>query len=368
MTKIFYDHQIFSSQRYGGISRYFEYLMCGIEESERVDYKLGVLKSNNYYIRNEKQLLSNSIFNPLFKTTADLIKRNNSYCKYLLKKDNFSIFHPTYYSPYFLKYLKKPLVITIHDMTYEALPQFFLSDDPIPYYKRLLMERADKIIAISETTKQDILKYSKISEGKIEVIYHGMDLNTPKYEDIPTLPKEYILFVGARWSYKNFHMVANAFKILSTKYNDLQLVLAGGGPLSYGDSEFLMRNNILDKTVQISATDEQLNTIYKNALCFIYPSLYEGFGLPILEAFKNNCPVLLSDCSCFQEIAGDAANYFDHKSLESLVNEIEKMIINKSFASNFVLNGNSKLLEYPIEKCVSKTINFYRSISDYTMQ
>ena len=363
MTKVFYDHQIFTEQVFGGISRYFKYLIDGIKSTSDFDYKLGVLNSKNYYIRDEKQLLSQPLFQSLFKTQEKLIKRNNSYCKYLVKQNDFSICHPTYFNPYFLKYLKKPLVITVHDMTYEALPQYFPSADPLPYYKRLLMDKAEKIIAISETTKEDILKYSNINADKIEVIHHGIDFTPPEYENVPELPANYILFVGARWSYKNFHLVASAFKILSKKYPDLKLVLAGGGALSFGDSEFLLRNGILDKTIQISATDEQLNTIYKNAACFIYPSLYEGFGLPVLEAFKNGTPVLLSDCSCFKEIAGNAANYFDHQSLDALVIETEKQINNKTLAEELGAAGKVKLMEYPIEKCVSKTIDLYRSIS-----
>jgi len=363
MLKVFYDHQIFTEQTYGGISRYFKYLIDGIKNTPDIDYLLGVLNSNNYYIRDEKQILSNSIFKPLFKTQEKLIKRNNSYSKYLVKKDDFSICHPTYFNPYFLKYLKKPLVITVHDMTYEALPQYFPSADPLPYFKRLMMDRAEKIIAISETTKADILKHSSIKENKIEVIHHGIDLNPSKYEHVPDLPEKYLLFVGARWSYKNFHMVADAFKILSVKHPDLKLVLAGGGSLTYGDSEFLMRNNILDKIVQISATDEQLNTLYKKAICFIYPSLYEGFGLPILEAFKNDCPVLLSDSSCFREIAGTAAHYFDPTSIDALTNKIEEIMENNTISLELINAGKKKLFDYPIEKCVSKTIDLYKSIS-----
>ena len=361
MLKILYDHQIFTEQIYGGISRYFKYLIDGITETEDINYKLGVLRAENYYIKDEYQPLKSSIFNPLFKTHERLVKYNNSYCKYLVKKNDFSILHPTYFNPYILESLKKPLVITVHDMTYEALPQFFSSSDPLPYYKRLLMEKAQKIIAISETTKADILKYSTIKENKIEVILHGIDLTTSEDVVIPNLPKKYVLFVGARWSYKNFHLAALAFKQLAHMHPDLKFILAGGGPLTYGDSEFLLRNKILDKTTQISASDAQLNTLYKNAVCLIFPSLYEGFGFPILEAFKNSCPVLLSDCSCFREIAGDAALYFDN-SLESLVGQLEKIIENPILHDKMASNGKIKLLHYPIEKCISKTLNLYQSI------
>lgn len=361
--KVLFDHQIFNRQRYGGISRYFANIYNAAKKSSNIEADIAILYSENYYIKNFDGILSNRLGRMLFSKASRCYKWNKQYSKYLINKNSFDVLHPTYFHPYFLKYLKKPLVITIHDMTYEAMPQYFPSTDALPYQKRLLMDRADKIIAISETTKSDILKYSNTKENKIEVIHHGIDLLLPKYEEVINLPTDYILFVGDRESYKNFHIVAQAFSILSLKYPNLKLVLAGGGTLTFGDSEFLLRNNILDNTIQISATDEQLNTLYKKAMCFIYPSLYEGFGLPILEAFKNNCPVLLSNCSCFQEIAGNAARYFDGYSLHSLVTELELVIESPSIRKEITDLGSGKLQEYSIEKCISKTIDVYKSIN-----
>lgn len=354
---------MFSRQRFGGISRYFANVYHTIQNTENIEAEISIINTNNEYVKELNGGLSKIFGNNLLKKARRNYKWNKRYSKYIVSKNNFDIFHPTYFNPYFLKHLKKPLIITVHDMIYEAMPQFFHSNDPLPYHKRLLMEKAEKIIAISETTKADILRYSNIKEDKIEVIYHGIDLNASKFQTVPNLPEEYILFVGDRESYKNFHIVADAFKTLLLKYPNLKLVLAGGGAITYGDSEYLRRNAILEKTIQISATDEQLNTIYSNAICFIYPSLYEGFGLPILEAFKNNCPVLLSNCSCFEEIAGNSAQYFEGQSLQSLVQQLELIIENPSIRKEMISLGNQKLLDYPMEKCVSQTIGLYKSIS-----
>ena len=361
--KVLFDHQMFSQQRYGGISRYFANIYNSIQNTTDIQASISVLHSKNYYIKDFDAILNNWIGNVLLAKKSRSNKWNKQYSKYLIGKNNFDVFHPTYFNPYFLKRLKKPLVVTVHDMIYEAMPEYFPSNDPLPYHKRLLMDRADKIIAISEITKADILKYSNVNEDKIEVIYHGIDLSTPNHQNVANLPKNYILFVGDREKYKNFHLLAEAFKIVSLKYDDLKFVLAGGGPITYGDSEFLRRHSILDKTIQLSASDEQLNTLYKNAICFVYPSLYEGFGLPILEAFKNNCPVLLSNCSCFEEIAGDAAQYFEGQSLEALVSKLTYIIENESTRKEMINLGDKKLLEYPIEKCVEQTIELYKTVS-----
>lgn len=362
MNRILFDHQIFTEQNLGGISRYFKHIIDGIKEIKEFDYKLGTLYSNNYYLRDEDLLLQSKLFRSLFKTPEKILKRNNSYTKFLIKQSNFDIFHATYYNPIFLKNLKKPLVVTVHDMTYEALPHLFTAHDPLPYNKRLLVERADKIIAISENTKNDLLKYLDIDENKIDIIHHGISTEQPKYEQIKNLPKRYILFVGTRVSYKNFYMLAEAFKILSEKDDDLSLVLAGGGELGLAEMEYLRRTDIIEKTMQISATDGELNTLYKNAICFVYPSLYEGFGLPILEAFKNNCPVLLSNCSCFPEVAGSAARYFEQQYLDSLVEELSLIIYDESIRLKMIELGKSRLVQFPIETCVEKTIETYKSL------
>ncbi|RZJ49550.1 MAG: glycosyltransferase family 1 protein [Flavobacterium sp.] len=360
--KVLFDHQMFSRQRYGGISRYFANIYQSIQNSENIQANISVLHTKNHYIENFPGILNNWAGNVLLSKPSRNYKWNKQYSKYLVSKNNFDVFHPTYFNPYFLKHLKKPFVLTIHDMIYEALPHYFPSNDALPYHKRLLMERAEKIIAISEVTKVDILKYSNINEDKIQVIHHGIDLDNLNYQDVSNLPENYILFVGDREKYKNFHLLAEAFKAVSLKNPHIKLVLAGGGAITFGDSEFLRRHNILEKTIQISATDEQLNTIYKKAICFVYPSLYEGFGLPILEAFKNDCPVLLSNCSCFEEIARDAAQYFDGQSLPSLVSKLELIIESASTREKLVIKGREKLLAYPIDKCISKTIDVYKSI------
>ncbi|MFN0291788.1 glycosyltransferase family 4 protein [Pedobacter helvus] len=360
--KILFDHEIFSKQRYGGISRYFANIYHTLQNTDNHEARISTFCTHNYYIDEINSGVGRFLGNTLLKKERRNYRWNKRYSKYLISKNEFDVFHPTYFNTYFLKHLNKPFVLTVHDMIYEIFPEYFPSHDPLPYHKRILMNKAEKIIAISETTKADILRYSDVTENKIEVIHHGIDFNPLEYQNVPNLPEEYILFVGERTQYKNFHIVASAFKEISLKYPNLKLVLAGGGPIKYGDSEFLMRNKILEKTIQISATDKQLNTIYKNAICFVYPSLYEGFGLPILEAFKNNCPVLLSNCSCFEEIAGNAAAYFEAKSLQSLATKIEQMIEDAAFRKQMIALGSNKVLEYPIDDCISKTINLYKSI------
>jgi glycosyltransferase involved in cell wall biosynthesis len=359
--KICFDHQIFTTQKAGGISRYFKYLIDGIKNQENDRYLLSVLYSENIYLQPEDISSPIGKLKFLFNTQKKIAKRNKSYAKRLLQQNNFDVFHPTYFDPYYLPLVKKPTVVTVHDMTYEALPHLFPADDPTPYHKRLVMEKADKLIAISENTKADILKFTNIPEAKIEVIHHGIELHTPAYAEVKNLPTNYILFVGGRWSYKNFYLLVDAFTNLSKTYPDLFLILAGGGNLSYGDSEYLYRKKISDKVIHLNPTDPQLNTLYKNSKCFVYPSSYEGFGFPILEAFKNNCPVLLNNNACFKEIAGEAASYFEDNELESLITSLDSILNNQINTEEISLAAKQRLLKFPIQKCVDNTLSLYHS-------
>lgn len=365
MPKIFFDHQKFSTQKYGGISRYFANIIEEIKENKDFEYLLGLLNSQNHYIENEPQLLNNTLGNYILQSPSGRTKYkvNEWYCKHLLKKNDFDVFHPTYYDPYFIKYLKKPLVTTIHDMTYERLPEYFWVMDTLTTEKRLSVERADKIIAISETTKKDLLKYIDTDEKKIEVVYHGIDIETPlKFQEIADLPKDYLLFVGERNGYKNFYLLLNAFKKLTKLNPEIHLVLSGGGKLVGADLEIINRLKLKDKVHHYSVTDEQLNYLYSNTILFIYPSLHEGFGLPILEAYKAKCPMLLSDTECFKEIAQDTASFFSPYSEEDLIYQIEKLIADKKMRADLVEKGSKRLLDFPIEKSVKETLDIYKSV------
>lgn len=359
--KVLFDHQKFSTQKFGGISRYFANIIQAIKKNDDFEYQLGVLVSDNHYIQEERQLLNS--FKQLLSHPKRAYRINQLYSEYLLKSDRFNVFHPTYYDPYFLTKVKKPVVVTLHDMIYERLPEYFWGKDPLTYQKRLNLERADKIIAISETTKSDLLNFLSIDPSKIEVIYHGIDIETPLVTSaVKNLPENYILFVGVRGGYKNFYLFLNAFKQLSYKYPDLHVILAGGGSLEIAELEFLNRINLQAKVHHVNATDEELNFLYQNAKTFVYPSLHEGFGLPILEAFKARCSVILSDTDCFREIGKDAVAYFQPQEVDSLVEIMEKVITDSDFKNELILKGDIRLKDFPIEKSMEDTLAIYQSL------
>ncbi|GAB4025517.1 glycosyltransferase family 4 protein [Spirosoma koreense] len=365
MTKVFIDHQKFTTQKYGGISRYFANIIQGIKRTDTMTYQLGVLHAKNHYIQNEPLLMKGGLSDRVLSRNEryDYLL-NQFYCQRLLDKADFDVFHPTYYDPYFLKQLRKPLVITIHDMTYERLPEYFWAQDPLTHQKRLNISRADAIITISNTTRKDLLSFFDVDPKKVSVIYHGIDTDSPlPVQPVENLPKNYLLFVGDRSGYKNFYLFMNAFKQLAPRMPDLHVVLTGGGKLEIADREFLERLGLSDRVRHINATDEQLNYLYQNAQLFVYPSLYEGFGLPILEAFKARCPMLLSDTECFREVAVDAAAYFKPTDIDDLIDKLEKTLNDTTLKARLVQKGTERLAQFTLQKSIDETLDVYKSLA-----
>ena len=387
--KILYDHQIFYRQNYGGVSRYFCELMSRLSRDPSMELSIGLRYSQNENLRQFHQLdkyWSNrsdffsrtQLFSFIRKTThRDILSflLNNKILPIgqqesvkLLKRQNFDIFHPTYYDPYFLKYLeKKPFVLTIYDMIHEVYPAYFSPQDPTTIRKKQLIEKADGIIAISESTKKDIIKFFDIDPNKINVIYLGnpfenmMDQTQDKNSsNFSFSGKSFILFVGNRSSYKNFTFLIEGVATLLQKKSDLYVYCAGGGPFTPQESQVLKNLQILDKVLYIQPDDITMKNLYKNALAFIFPSLYEGFGLPVLEAFSSGCPVILSNTSSLPEIGGDAALYFDPYDSASLTDALKKIISDNTLRMQLILKGYERSKLFSWEKTANATKNVYK--------
>ncbi len=361
MINILLDHQTFDMQKFGGISRYFANIFHYSQTDSNLNAEISILKTNNFYLRDD-QFSKNPLTNYWLQKQSRHFKFNRKYSIQKIRENQFDILHPTYYDPYFLEHVKKPVVITVHDMIHELYPEFFNAYDEFTTFKRLTINRADHIIAISETTKRDLQKIFAIPDEKISVVYHGINIDLK-----PTLPKlailnsSYILYIGDRAGYKNFFRFLHAFKQTNAIHKDVHLVCTGS-PFNAIEKEFLIRNNIADKIIYVSASDEDLDALYQHALCYISPSLLEGFGFPILEAFTNTCLTLLSDTSCFREIAGDAALYFDPYSIDDITKVLLQAIEDSSLKPKMCARGNQQMLKFSLEKSMIETKAVYEKL------
>lgn len=302
---ILYDFQTFEIQRYGGISRYFYEI---IKRMDKKEVEVALMFSCNQYIK-KKDICNYYSFLPfrvfkLFKGVLRLLNR-----KHALKvlSDKQFLFHPTYYDTYYLTALgDRPLVLTVHDMIHEKFPQYFSEKDKTAEKKALLIARAQRVIAISNHTKNDLIELLHVDPEKIDVIYHGINPVKSTYIGL-SLPDSYILYVGERGRYKNYSRLLNVFIRLRIENKELRLVCTGK-PFRKHELETLKNLGLSNYVSYVDANDDELGQLYREACLFVYPSLYEGFGIPILEAYANECPVVLSRASCFPEVAEKLVN------------------------------------------------------------
>jgi glycosyltransferase involved in cell wall biosynthesis len=364
--KILYDHQTFTIQQYGGISRYFYEIIS--RNSINFEFELSCLFSNNVYLESHENKLANN-FLPnynFFGKTRFMKFVNETYSMRKIKGNNYDLFHPTYYSTYFLKHIgKKPFVVTFYDMIHEKFSNQFVElklDRSLFFNKIELIKRANKVIAISEQTKSDIIEFYKVPGDNIHVVYLGNSLINIDFSSKRFIEYDYLLFVGNRGLYKNFDKFVKSVRDLLIKY-DLYLICVGGGDFTDNERVLLKSLDISNRVLHKSfANDQELANFYSNALFFSFPSLYEGFGIPVLEAFASKSPVLLSHSGSLPEIAAEAADYFNpndeysiHKATENLINDSKRR-------NELIDLGTKRLTKFSWEKTFKETLNVYHEV------
>ena len=368
--KILLDPQIFNQQTYGGISRYYTEVFSILSQKKDVEIVLPLYKSDNVYLKNTNLLIENkplyflyNILSALKISTRSLRKKKSD--KLLNKsfeENSYDLFVPTYYNPYFLdKINDKPFVLTIYDMIHELMPQYFEND---PYnvveFKSILIKKASKIIAVSNNTKKDILKfYPQIDPDKIEVIYHGSSIKIEPNIKV-NLPSSYILYVGSRADYKNFKFLVKAISPLLKANPKLNLLAAGGGEFDDDEMKWIKSLCLEKQIVQKSFKENELGYFYQNAEAFVFPSLYEGFGIPVLEAMASGCPIILTKHGSFPEIAGEAGIYFDSNSEENLRDKIQMLLEDKELRAEFVNKGFEQVKKYNWKDAAEKCLKVYQ--------
>lgn len=370
---ILYDHQAFTGHMYGGVARYFYELLNLYDQNHAVNFKLSIVCSNNDYIKGKsfiphyryEALAQNRLAN---QTVSWL---NRAYSIKLLKDSRFDLFHPTYYHKYFLDYLgNKPFVLTFHDATSERYGGKFPDvGTNLSELKKKLLERADRIIAVSAFSKQEIVHFFGINPDRIDVIHLGTSLGSngafaPTFgnEVLNKEPFPFLLYVGKRSLYKNFDGFFKAVTPLLRRHSDLHLVCAGGGAFSREEVTAFQAAGLANRIHFRPITDVSLLHLYQQALAFVFPSLNEGFGIPVLEAFCGGCPALLSDRSSLPEIGGDAAIYFDPEDAESIVWAVERVISDSTLRIDLKERGRERLSLFSCEKTAENTLSVYKSL------
>lgn len=360
--KVVFDYQIFIRQHFGGISRVFAEVNTRLRRNNvKIDYP--VLFSQNYYfkdiIHTSEWVSKSGIINYLLRIVNKIY-----FIGYMIRNHDCNIIHATYYSSYFYYFIPKntKYVLTVHDCTQELCSKNTLGNKRMCLLKKKAINRADAIIVPSENTKKDIISLYQVKAEKIHVIYWGCTRKKININNIHiNLPDKYVLYVGARNDYKNFDNFAKAMGKVCEKIPDIKVVCVGG-EFSKEEVQYLKWLHLESNFIQIKANDDELNYLYEKALCFVYPSRYEGFGIPILEAFSCGCPVLLSNASCFPEIGGDSVIYFDPENTADMGNCIYDCIINENERKKMSEQGKQRAREFSWERTARKVYEVYREL------
>lgn len=368
---VLYDYSIFQLQRYGGISRYFFELINRVTTYENMDINI----FEGFHINEYGLSANNESFHsyrgykvPSIKYTGyPLGILNQIWFKYYYSKlSNADIYHPTYYRKDLSKFKKSHIVLTVYDMIHELYSDQFLNNKSVIDSKSISINSADIIISISENTKKDLIEILDVPEDKVKVVYLANSLKESKYLNFDFLKNRYglinpyILYVGARGGYKNFPLLLDVYA--SHFSNNFDLVCFGANKFSNKEIEIIKENNLLNKVIHLTGSDELLASLYKYAFCFVYPSVYEGFGIPPLEAMAMGCPVIASNASSIPEIVGNAGILFDPYSIDNLIGAIESLTKSELKRNKLIKLGFEQEQKFSWDKMAKETLGVYNSL------
>ena len=359
--KVMFDHQIFSVQAYGGYTKYFVALARALRATDGVQAQIVAPAHVNEYLqradapgafsfrmRSPRRGLKHRplLTAPLFRLAAALGRPD--------------VIHETHH---ILRggHLPRgvPVVATCHDM---ILERHGGGADAIAR-KRAALERADAIVCISQSTRNQLLARYPHLQSRASVVHHGVDPAAPYAAVALELPIPYVLFVGTRGGYKNFATALQALGSSSALHDDFHLVCFGGGPFTAAEREQARRAGLPEKRLlHISGSDELLAHAYRHAAALLYPSLEEGFGMPLTEAMVQGCPVLCGRTSCFPEICGDAAMYFDDPAdVGSMRHALDTLLGDDAQRAHLAQLGRLRAAAFTWQACAAGTAAAYRS-------
>lgn len=352
---VVFDNIIFSLQRIGGVSIYW------YELTSRFFEKWGKEDGNIVFLNSYAEYDDNILHSKLEYIKYNQIREPNK--GYLFGKlrrflpvanlPAKSVFHSSYMRTSCQKDVLN--IITVHDLAYEySIAQKGMKRLIHLYFKKKSILNADGIICISENTRTDLFKfYPQVTKSKVRVIYNGVSDSYYKHND--AFIDNYILFVGDRKPYKNFDFVV---KVVSN-LRDFRLIVAGGNKLSKAELNFL-DTSLKDRfEIRDRLTDEQLRGLYNNAHCLLYPSSYEGFGIPVVEAIRCGCPVITMKNSSLPEVLGLNGLYLDMLSVDSCIIYINKLR-DVNFRKTYVSDCIKHVSKFSWDKCYEETFDFYK--------
>ena len=358
-----------------GLGRYVEQLIIHLEKTDRTNQYIVFMKDDTWDLWEPKYDNFKKVrANIHWYTFAEQLKLSS-----IIKKEQVDLMHfPHWNVPVFYR---DPFMVTIHDLTmfHFARPEnstrskcmFWIKDKVHRWVVRRVVKHASHIVTTSDFTKRDLQRVLGTNVEKMTTIYQspfqedGWKKTDKKVIREKGVTKEYVIYVGAAYPHKNLETLLKAWHVFEEKYgDDYELVLAGKKNYFY---ERLLQSSDFQKCRNIVyvdfPNDSELASLYAWASLYVFPSLYEGYGLPPLEAMSYDIPVVSSNTSCLPEVLGDAALYFDPRNPEHMCNVMRSALINKDIQMMLLQNGRDRMQELSSKKFALETLEVYKKYS-----
>lgn len=364
--RILFTPDIFNMQQFGGISRYFVRVaeeLCALQNEADI---IAPFHINDY--------LRNSSFGKTtqYRQTSTWLSRkatraaNSLALQFHLASRRPHIVHSTYFrgSPPLLTAANR--VVTVFDFVDEIYHQTSAYGAFLAERKRRAVDESDLVICISENTRNDLVRLLGIPVDKTVVTHLSADAPPQDvFQSVhPLGDHPYLLYVGTRWAYKNFQSFVLAFAQSPMCRKDFKIVAFGSPAFESAERELFRKLGLSEtQLIQVSGTDRDLYRYYKHASLFVYPSLYEGFGIPPLEAMSVGCPVACSNTSSIPEVVGEAAFCFDPNSNDSIRQQIELALSDRNLRRQKIELGYQQFSKFSWRQCAIDTLNAYKRLS-----
>ncbi len=362
--RILYDGQIYAMQTAGGINRYFANLINGLPEDFTPTLTTCKPRNVNYPTHPNLETFFYQRFG--FRPGFVSYWLEKHYFRAVASFNSFDVVHPTYYALLTrqeINQCRHPVVLTVYDMIHELFANEIDPKGEQAEKKQKAVLAAQAVICISENTKKDLLERYSLPEEKVTVTYLASEIDASfshGSESVPSRP--YYLYVGSRVSYKNFDGLLAAFAKAVSVQPEIVLCVVGS-PFNETEAKLIADLKLTQSIEHYRhASDTHLAKLYRCSVAFVYPSLYEGFGIPPLEAMSCGTAVVASNCSSIPEVVGDAGILFNPKSSGDLADILLSLLDYPTERDRLIAKGHQRAQAFSWDKTVAQTLNVYRSV------
>ena len=361
--RVLYDGCIYLMQAAGGVNRYFANLIARLPADVTPYMTTCETRNINYPTHPNLKVYNYRRFRP----AGVSYRLEKLFFDYVGASRRYDLAHPTYYTLLTRRAVAEyrcPVVITVWDMIHELFPAELDPNGTNIEAKRKAILAAQAVICISENTKRDLLERYPIPEERVSVTHLASEIDASMSHGPEPVPSEaFFLYVGLRYGYKNFGGLLSAFAKARSSGLAAALCVVGA-PFSDEEQKQIASLGVIEAIEHYKlVSDAHLAKLYRSSLAFVYPSFYEGFGIPPLEAMACGTPVIASNRSSIPEVVGDAGLLFDPESSEDLADILIMIANDPSQRERLIARGSERVKAFSWDKTVAKTLEIYRAVS-----